>query len=58
VSPLASLDRGYAIVSDATGHVVQDATRAQRGDVIEARLARGRLKATVIEIVPAADRTV
>jgi exodeoxyribonuclease VII large subunit len=58
VSPLATLDRGYAIVTDAAGHVVQDATRAQSGDVIEARVARGRLKATVIEVVAPADRTI
>jgi exodeoxyribonuclease VII large subunit len=58
VSPLATLDRGYAIVSDAAGHVLQDAAHARSGDTIEARLARGRLKATVTETVPAAERTI
>ena len=50
VSPLATLGRGYAIVSDAeTGNVLTDASMA--GARIEARLAAGRLLATVDEIL-------
>ena len=50
VSPLATLGRGYAIVSDAdSGKVLTDATAA--GDRIEARLAAGRLRATVDEVI-------
>ena len=41
VSPLATLQRGYAIVTDAAGHVVTDAAAVQTGDVLHARLARG-----------------
>ncbi len=48
VSPLATLDRGYAIVTDAAGHVLQDAAAVRPGDPIEARLARGRVRATVV----------
>lgn len=48
VSPLATLTRGYAIVTDAdTGHVLMDAASAAPGLTIEARLARGSLRATV-----------
>lgn len=47
VSPLATLERGYAIVSDAKGRVLTDASRLQVGDAINARLASGRVTATV-----------
>jgi len=47
VSPLATLDRGYAIVADAAGKVVRSAASLAPGDRIEARLARGRFDATV-----------
>ena len=47
VSPLATLDRGYAIVADAAGKVVRDAATLAAGDRVEARLARGRISATV-----------
>ncbi len=48
VSPLATLDRGYAIVEDAdTGKVLVDAADATVGSDIRARLASGELTATV-----------
>lgn len=47
VSPLATLDRGYAIVTAGDGHVLTDATAVKPGDLIDARLARGRLRARV-----------
>ena len=47
LSPLATLIRGYAIVSDAQGHAVVDASKLQAGDAINARLAKGRVIATV-----------
>ncbi|MGB5102266.1 MAG: exodeoxyribonuclease VII large subunit [Steroidobacteraceae bacterium] len=53
VSPLATLDRGYAIVTDPAGHVLQDAAIVRPGDPIEARLARGRVRATVVATSPA-----
>jgi exodeoxyribonuclease VII large subunit len=46
VSPLATLERGYAIVT-AAGRVVTDAATAPAGTEIETRLARGTLRATV-----------
>ena len=47
VSPLATLDRGYAIVTNSEGHVITDARELHAGDLIEARIARGRLRARV-----------
>jgi len=47
VSPLATLDRGYAIVTNATGHVVTAASQLAPGDEIEARLSQGRVTAIV-----------
>lgn len=48
VSPLATLDRGYAIVTRAPDRsVVTDPAEAPVGSEIEVRLARGRLKARV-----------
>ncbi len=47
LSPLATLSRGYAIVTDSEGKVVTDAAAVSVGDQVEARLARGRLGLTV-----------
>jgi exodeoxyribonuclease VII large subunit len=47
ISPLATLQRGYAIVTDAQGHVVTEAGRLATGQAIEARLASGRVQARV-----------
>jgi exodeoxyribonuclease VII large subunit len=51
-SPLATLERGYAIVSDASGRVAQDAAALRPGDRVTARLARGRIAAEVVEALP------
>jgi exodeoxyribonuclease VII large subunit len=51
VSPLATLDRGYAIVSDeATGAILTDAAKVKPGSGIRAQLALGALQATVNEV--------
>ena len=55
VSPLATLDRGYAIVTTADGHVLHTTQHVQRGDRIEARLARGRLHCVVDALEPPAE---
>ncbi len=49
ISPLATLERGYAIVTRADGSVLQDAAEVRAGDEIEARLRRGSVRARVIE---------
>ncbi len=47
LSPLAILNRGYALVFDAKGELVKDAARFEAGDELSARLARGRVRARV-----------
>jgi len=47
VSPLATLERGYAIVQTSTGELVRDAQHLKAGDKIQAKLARGLVDATV-----------
>jgi exodeoxyribonuclease VII large subunit len=47
VSPLATLERGYAIVTVEGGPILRDAEQAKPGTIIEARLARGRIRAKV-----------
>jgi exodeoxyribonuclease VII large subunit len=47
MSPLATLTRGYAIVTDASGNVVRDSATLEPGERIEARLARGRFSAVI-----------
>jgi len=47
VSPLATLERGYAIVSIENGEILRDAAAAKPGTVIEARLAHGKVRAKV-----------
>jgi exodeoxyribonuclease VII large subunit len=51
VSPLATLDRGYAIVLDADGRALTDAAKARQGDEIRARLAKGELLASVTRVI-------
>jgi exodeoxyribonuclease VII large subunit len=48
VSPLATLERGYSIVSDAaSGRILTDVSAIKPGTEIRAQLARGTLQATV-----------
>jgi exodeoxyribonuclease VII large subunit len=47
VSPLATLDRGYAIVSLEGGGILRDARDATPGTIIEARLSQGKIRAKV-----------
>ena len=47
LSPLATLRRGYAVLQTEAGQVVTSAAEVAVGDRVEARLADGRLHATV-----------
>jgi exodeoxyribonuclease VII large subunit len=49
LSPLKILERGYALVSNATGRIVKEPADAPVGSEIEVRLARGQIAARVIE---------
>jgi exodeoxyribonuclease VII large subunit len=50
LSPLATLGRGYALVTDAHGAVVASATQLGAGDDMRVRLKDGTLRATVTGI--------
>ena len=47
LSPLAVLERGYALVFDASGKLLKDASGTEVGQEISARLARGEIVARV-----------
>jgi exodeoxyribonuclease VII large subunit len=47
VSPLATLERGYAIVSREGGGILINAADVAPGTFIEARLAKGKIRAKV-----------
>lgn len=59
VSPLATLERGFAIVTrQSDGALLREASTVNENDLIEARLARGRVQARVLHVVhdePATD---
>lgn len=47
LSPLAILERGYALVFDSRGQLLKDVRNISAGDQISARLAHGELRASV-----------
>jgi exodeoxyribonuclease VII large subunit len=47
LSPLAILERGYALVFDSNGNLLKDASTVKAGDEIKARLANGEIHAAV-----------
>ena len=56
LSPLNTLNRGYAIVSRATdGHILHAAAETAPGERTRIRLARGRLLCEIVEIHPDDD---
>ena len=53
VSPLATLDRGYALITHGDKNiVVRDSRQLHEGDTINTRLAKGRLQSLVQIIIP------
>jgi exodeoxyribonuclease VII large subunit len=55
ISPTRTLERGYAIVLDDQGRLVQDAARVKPGDITETRLKSGSLSSRVLESRPEAE---
>ncbi|MGB1273673.1 MAG: exodeoxyribonuclease VII large subunit [Luminiphilus sp.] len=47
LGPLATLERGYAIVTTADGQVIRDSGAARKGDTVSVRLHRGELTTVV-----------
>ena len=56
LSPLGTLQRGYAIVTDSAGKVITDASTVVKGDLVEARLAKGKLALSVHEVLDDPDQ--
>jgi exodeoxyribonuclease VII large subunit len=52
LSPLAILDRGYALVFDGSGRLLKEAAQVEVGEEISARLAKGTLTASVKKSSP------
>lgn len=50
VSPLATLDRGYAIICNEQQQVIHNVAQLELGSRVEARVAHGRFTATVTAI--------
>ena len=46
LSPQSTLDRGYSVVRDETGHVIGDAAKVKAGQKLMIRLAKGEIDAT------------
>jgi exodeoxyribonuclease VII large subunit len=47
MSPLATLQRGYAVVQDTDGHVVTSVEKVAAGQTLQVRVVDGRLDLTV-----------
>ncbi len=56
LSPLATLRRGYAVLQDADGHAITSVAGLAAGVTVSARVADGRVHATVETIEPAPIR--
>jgi exodeoxyribonuclease VII large subunit len=52
LSPLAVLNRGYAIVYNASGQILRDASGIHPGESIRARLSKGSVTANVESVDP------
>ncbi len=50
LSPLGTLQRGYAIVTDSSGKVIRDAREVDIGEEVSARLAHGHLGLRVTKV--------
>jgi exodeoxyribonuclease VII large subunit len=52
LSPLATLERGYAVVQDADGHVMTSIDQAEAGQALHVRVRDGRVHATITGSTP------
>ena len=50
LSPLAVLNRGYALVYDEAGGLIKTSESVREGETIVARVARGRIRSRVTEV--------
>ena len=52
LSPLSTLERGYAVVQHADGRVVMDRPRSRSDELLRVRVARGRLRRRPVAELP------
>jgi len=52
LSPLATLQRGYAVLQDADGHVLGSVAGVAAGATVSVRVTDGRIHATTTEVEP------
>ena len=57
LNPLATLERGYAIVQGSGGRVITDAGALQEGDAVSLRLRRGRAEAEITATTTSNEET-
>ncbi len=58
LSPLAVLQRGYALVQDEAGILVRSAAQLKGGQTVETRLGAGSFQSAVTAIMPGKDNTI
>lgn len=51
VSPLATLDRGFAITRNSTGEILRTSQQSKSGDAVTVQLAEGSLECSVREVI-------
>jgi exodeoxyribonuclease VII large subunit len=52
LSPLATLQRGYAIVSNAAGTILTNSENIKKGELLETQLAQGSVQSQVVDTNP------
>ncbi len=55
LSPERVLERGYAIVQDTQGHVIEDPMTVLPGTAINVQMARGHIGAQVVSVMPSKE---
>ncbi|MGZ5399537.1 MAG: exodeoxyribonuclease VII large subunit [Nocardioides sp.] len=55
LSPLATLERGYAVLQDDAGHVISSVAGVEAGRAVRVRVADGRVLATTTGAEPVSD---
>jgi exodeoxyribonuclease VII large subunit len=51
LSPLAVMERGYALVLDENGALIRSATQLAHGDRVRTRLSDGEFSSTIDEVI-------
>ena len=56
LSPLAVLERGYALVLDGTGAVIRSAAQIEQGELVRTQLSDGEFTSTVNDVIEKKNR--